>query len=66
MLLWHKQKQQRRHAFSFAGPRRLPDLLDTKKVADAPGSLVAELWHTYHAHQVYIYTHTILNGWARV
>jgi hypothetical protein len=43
---------QRRHVFSFAGPRRLQDLLDTEKVVDAPGSLVAELWETYHANQV--------------
>jgi hypothetical protein len=47
-------QQQRRHVFSFTGPRRLQDLLDTTKVVDAtPGSFVAELWQSYHANQVY-------------
>lgn len=39
-------------SFSFAGPRKLNDILKQDMIADKTGAEVSELWHLYHESKV--------------
>ena len=47
----------RNFSFTFAGPRKLDDLIKKDLVQDKTGSEVADLWFTYHEEKVRSHRH---------
>jgi len=45
-------QQLRQFSFSFAGPKKLDDVLKSELVQDKTGTEVADIWYTYHEEKV--------------
>ena len=42
----------RQFSFSFAGPKKLEDIIKKDLVEDKTGAEVADIWHQYHENKV--------------
>jgi len=52
LMLMKSTTAVRNLSFSFAGPRRLDEIIKKELVKDKSGAEVAEIWYKYHEEKV--------------